>query len=195
MLVTVTRDIHYVYAIILAWATLGGMTEIGSFLFLLCCPRWPRQVSSDCRVLLSHAAVSGIIMLTFANGNMETWLNCQRPVFVDQNLTLSSSFRCDQIYHCHRYDFGHTFVLVKSELDVQQTHLRYLKCKLILENKQGITIMVPQISTVFLFSVHLWLTLKVYLHVRFQIKLVDLRKQKYCLFIEPMELMRNRTYV
>jgi hypothetical protein len=35
---------HY----ILALATLGGTTEIGSFLFVLRHPKWPRQVSSDC---------------------------------------------------------------------------------------------------------------------------------------------------
>ncbi len=37
-------DTHYW----LALATLGGTTEIGSFLFMTCRPRWPRQVSSDC---------------------------------------------------------------------------------------------------------------------------------------------------
>jgi hypothetical protein len=30
--------------------------------------------------------------------------------FVEQKLTLSSSFMCDQIYNCHRYDFGHTLL-------------------------------------------------------------------------------------
>jgi hypothetical protein len=37
---------------------------------------------------------------------------------------LSCSFGCDQIHSCHKYDFGHTlFVLLTSNLDVQQTHL------------------------------------------------------------------------
>ncbi len=31
--------------------------------------RWPTQVSSDCHVLLSRAAVAGIITLTFSNVN------------------------------------------------------------------------------------------------------------------------------
>jgi hypothetical protein len=33
---------------------------------------------------------------------------------------LSSSFRCDQIHKCHRYDNGHTLLCY---LDVQPTHL------------------------------------------------------------------------
>jgi len=37
---TVTHDSHY----LLALATLGDMTQIGSFLFMSYCPRWPRQV-------------------------------------------------------------------------------------------------------------------------------------------------------
>jgi hypothetical protein len=42
--------------IVLAMATMGDMTQIGLFLFMLRCPRWPRQVS-DCHVplLLSPA--------------------------------------------------------------------------------------------------------------------------------------------
>jgi len=49
--------------------------------------------------------------------------------FLEQKLALGSSFRCDQIHDCHRYDFGHTWLcchtvaLLKSDLDVQQTHL------------------------------------------------------------------------
>jgi hypothetical protein len=42
MQVTATRDSHN----LLALATLGGVTEIGSFQFMLCHPRWLRQVSS-----------------------------------------------------------------------------------------------------------------------------------------------------
>ena len=34
--------------IVLALATLGNGTQIGLFLFMLRCPRWPRQVSIDC---------------------------------------------------------------------------------------------------------------------------------------------------
>jgi hypothetical protein len=37
---------------------------------------------------------------------------------------LSSSFRCDQIYKYELHDFGHFVVLLKSDLDVQWTHLR-----------------------------------------------------------------------
>jgi hypothetical protein len=43
--------------------------------------------------------------------------------FVDQKLLLSYSFRCDQINNNHCFDFGDTVVLLKSDLDVQQTHL------------------------------------------------------------------------
>ncbi len=43
---------------VLALATLGGATQIGSFLFMSCHPRWPRQVSNDCRVPLSHVTVA-----------------------------------------------------------------------------------------------------------------------------------------
>jgi hypothetical protein len=35
-----------------------------------------------------------------------------------QKLMLSSSFRCDQIHKCYRYDYGHTLL---RYLDVQQT--------------------------------------------------------------------------
>jgi hypothetical protein len=36
-----------------------------------------------------------------------------------------SSFRCDQIFKYELYDFGHTVVLLKSDLDVQQTRLSF----------------------------------------------------------------------
>jgi len=40
--------------LVLALATLGEATEIGSFLFRSCCPRWPRQLQSrDYCMLLS----------------------------------------------------------------------------------------------------------------------------------------------
>ncbi len=39
--------------------------------------------------------------------------------FVEQNLKLSCSFRSDQIYKYQRFDSG--LVLLKSDLDVQQT--------------------------------------------------------------------------
>jgi hypothetical protein len=35
---------------------------------------------------------------------------------------LSCSFRCDQIGNNQCYEFGHTVVLLKSDLDVQQTY-------------------------------------------------------------------------
>jgi hypothetical protein len=43
--------------------------------------------------------------------------------FVEQKLVLNSNFRCDQIHAFNWYDFGHTFVLLKSNLGVQQTQL------------------------------------------------------------------------
>ncbi len=49
--VTATWDVTW-----LELATLGGMTQIGSFLFMSCCPRWPKQVSSDCRCRQHHRA-------------------------------------------------------------------------------------------------------------------------------------------
>ncbi len=63
LLATVTRDI------VLALATLGVVTYIETILSVMCPTRWPRQVSSDCHVLLSRATVAGVIMLTFANVN------------------------------------------------------------------------------------------------------------------------------
>ncbi len=36
-------------SIVLALATLGDAAQIGLFLFMSLCPRWPRQVSNDCR--------------------------------------------------------------------------------------------------------------------------------------------------
>jgi hypothetical protein len=41
---TATCDSHC----LLVMATLGDTTQIGLFLFMLLCPRWPRQVSSNC---------------------------------------------------------------------------------------------------------------------------------------------------
>jgi hypothetical protein len=52
-------------------------------------------------------------------------VNNFRGRFVEQMLMLSSNFRCDQIYKYERLNFGHTVVLLRSDLDVQQTHLRF----------------------------------------------------------------------
>jgi len=52
----------------------------------------------------------------------DTFVDCL-GWFVEQMLMLSSWFRCDQIYNNNCYFFGHTVVLLKSDLDVQQTHL------------------------------------------------------------------------
>jgi hypothetical protein len=41
-------------------------------------------------------------------------------------LNNNSSFRCYQIHIYQMYDFGHTFVLLKSDLGVQQTHLSWV---------------------------------------------------------------------
>jgi hypothetical protein len=43
---------------------------------------------------------------------------------VEQKLMLSCNFRCDQIYTNQCYAFGHTLLLLKSDLGVQQTRLR-----------------------------------------------------------------------
>jgi hypothetical protein len=59
---TATCDSHI---IILALATLGDSTQIGSFLFMSCRPRWPRKVRKVCIV----CAISGIITLNFPNVN------------------------------------------------------------------------------------------------------------------------------
>ncbi len=47
---------------VLALATLGGVTQIGSFLFVQCHPRWSKQVQLS-------VAVARVIALKFANGN------------------------------------------------------------------------------------------------------------------------------
>ena len=46
--------------------------------------------------------------------------------FVEQNLMLSSNFRCCQIHYCWQYEFGHTVVFLKSDLGVKQTHLWWI---------------------------------------------------------------------
>jgi hypothetical protein len=52
--------------LVLALATLGEATEIGSFLFMSCRQRWQRQVQScDCRVSLSLM----VTLTTVANVN------------------------------------------------------------------------------------------------------------------------------
>ncbi len=52
-----------------------------------------------------------------------SWVSCHflsPRVRTEQKLVLSSSFRCGQIYKCQRYGFGHTFVLLKSHLDINK---------------------------------------------------------------------------
>jgi hypothetical protein len=48
--------------IVLSLATLGDATQIGLFLFMSLCPRWPRQVSNDCHCHWHYR-------VTFANVN------------------------------------------------------------------------------------------------------------------------------
>jgi hypothetical protein len=43
-------------------------------------------------------------------------------LFVEQKLMISCSFRCDLVCNNRGYDFGHTFVLPKSDFNIQ--HLR-----------------------------------------------------------------------
>jgi hypothetical protein len=40
-LATATRNSHVTATVVLALVTLGGMTQIGIFLFTSCRPRWP----------------------------------------------------------------------------------------------------------------------------------------------------------
>jgi hypothetical protein len=60
--------------------------------------------------------------------------------FVEQKFMLSSSFRCDKIHKCQIYDLGHTVMLLKSGLGVQQTHPwfynRYISSEVVLFNIQ-----------------------------------------------------------
>ncbi len=60
----ITPEISPVTAtrIVLALATLGDATQIGLFLFMSLCPRWPRQVSNGCRCRWHYR-------VTFANVN------------------------------------------------------------------------------------------------------------------------------
>ncbi len=57
-----------VYAIVLALATLGGATEIGSFPFLVVPPKVAKASTVMCLVYGVHS-IAGVMMLTFANGN------------------------------------------------------------------------------------------------------------------------------
>ncbi len=52
--VTATRNSHY----LLALATLSDLTQIGSFLFMSCRPRWPRQVQVCCCCMSLSLALS-----------------------------------------------------------------------------------------------------------------------------------------
>jgi hypothetical protein len=45
----------------------------------------------------------------------------KRELYVPTNKPVLSVI---QIYKCERNDFGHALLLLKSDLDVQQTHLR-----------------------------------------------------------------------
>ncbi len=42
--------------------------------------------------------------------------------FVEQKLMLSSSFMCNQIFKCQRYNFGHTYVGLKCLTNPPQSH-------------------------------------------------------------------------
>ncbi len=65
MLLQSHRQIHA--TALLALATLGGETQVGSFLFFVT----PSQVAKpSTSVSLSHVIVTGIIALTFANVNI-----------------------------------------------------------------------------------------------------------------------------
>jgi len=44
-----------------------------------------------------------------------------RGLLVEQKLVLSCSFSCGQFHSNHKYEFSHTAVLIKSDLEVQQT--------------------------------------------------------------------------
>ncbi len=57
------RQWHATVTIELALANLGDATQIGSFLFMSLHPRWPRQISSDCRCRRHYC-------MTFSNVNM-----------------------------------------------------------------------------------------------------------------------------
>jgi hypothetical protein len=51
--------------------------------------------------------------------------NKPRGQFVEQKLMLSSNFRCGKIHNICCHEFNHIVVLLKSDLDVQQSHLSY----------------------------------------------------------------------
>ncbi len=71
--------------IVLALATLGDATQIGLFLFMPLCPRWPRQVSNDC-CCRRHYSV------TFANVNDPLSLILLSCIY-------NGRFYCKNIHH------------------------------------------------------------------------------------------------
>jgi len=61
-------DNHYLFAL----ATLGDMTQIGLFLFMSLRPRWPRQVSNDCRCRLCYHLMFANVNDPLANHPLDT---------------------------------------------------------------------------------------------------------------------------
>jgi hypothetical protein len=55
-----------------------------------------------------------------------TWMSNKLPSVYRTKLKLTYSFRCDQSHNFHKYDFGHTVVLLKLDFDVQQSDLNLL---------------------------------------------------------------------
>jgi hypothetical protein len=77
-----------------------------------------------------HNSLIFVIKAGFASGAQYGF----RGYLFEQELLLSPNFRCEHIHNCKEYDFDHAFgVLLKSDLDVQQTRLSRLSCSLILD--------------------------------------------------------------
>ncbi len=73
---------------------------------------WVNLLSSRpfVRSTLCRVDLLSLCLVKYLNIRLGTWSR-----FVEQKLVLSSSFRCDRIHNCYRYDFGHTFLCYLSQ--------------------------------------------------------------------------------
>ncbi len=74
-----------------------------------------RYDNSQIEINIGHVYVLAHLWPEIENQPVGKTGKSTKSRFVEQTLlTLSSSFKCDRIYHCRRYDLGHTLLCYSS---------------------------------------------------------------------------------